>query len=111
MHTPEEIGKTLKRLREASGLNQTELAERSSVIQPNISKIENGAYGVLGVEIAHALASALGVTTSELIGEKQPENDPHIREMNVIMEPLPEYDKRTVIGAAKGIIDALKKTG
>jgi transcriptional regulator with XRE-family HTH domain len=111
MNTPEEIGKTLKQLREASQLNQTELAERSGVSQPNISKIENGSYGVLGVEIAHALASALGVTTSELIGEKGAENDPYIREMNAIMEPLAEYDKRAVVGAAKGIIDALKKAG
>ncbi len=48
------------------GLSQEDFAERANVHRTYISSIELGKVSV-GIEIAHALACALGVRLSELV--------------------------------------------
>ena len=52
--------------RERLGLSQEEFAERANVHRTYISSIELGKVS-MGIEIAHALADALGMRLSELV--------------------------------------------
>lgn len=58
----------LKAARQARKLTQRELADRTGMDQGHISRLENGGKGVT-MENIQALAAALGVTVSHLIGE------------------------------------------
>jgi transcriptional regulator with XRE-family HTH domain len=60
------IGMQVRRLREAAGLTQSELADGAGVHRVTISKVENGRLD-LGVSHLRALAGALGVSASALI--------------------------------------------
>jgi transcriptional regulator with XRE-family HTH domain len=52
--------------REKLGLSQEDFAERANVHRTYISSIELGKVNV-GIEVANALASALGLKLSELV--------------------------------------------
>lgn len=60
------LGQAIRRKREDLGLSQEDFAERANVHRTYISSIELGKVS-MGIEIAHALASALGMRLSELI--------------------------------------------
>ena len=58
---------TLKAAREAAGLSQTELAERSGVGQPVISRIESGERVNPSITTVRRLEAALGLKPGTLI--------------------------------------------
>ena len=58
--------RTGRQERERLGLSQVEFAERANVHRTYVSSIELGKVS-MGIEIAHALACALGMRLSELI--------------------------------------------
>lgn len=60
------FGKAVRKGRENLALSQEDFAERANVHRTYISSIELGKVSV-GIEIAHALACALGMKLSELI--------------------------------------------
>jgi transcriptional regulator with XRE-family HTH domain len=60
------LGQTIRREREKLGLSQEDFAERADIHRTYISSIELGKVSV-GIEVAHSLACALGMTLSELI--------------------------------------------
>ncbi len=60
------FGQAIRQERERMGLSQEDFAERANVHRTYISSIELGKVSV-GIEIAHALACALGVRLSELV--------------------------------------------
>jgi transcriptional regulator with XRE-family HTH domain len=60
------FGRAIRREREKLELSQEAFAERANVHRTYISSIELGKVSV-GIEIAHALASALGMKLSELV--------------------------------------------
>ncbi len=60
------LGQAIRREREKLGLSQEEFAERANVHRTYISSIELGKVS-MGIEIANALAHALGITLSELV--------------------------------------------
>jgi transcriptional regulator with XRE-family HTH domain len=66
--SPRKIGVTLKRLREAKGFSQLQLAKRADVAQAYISEMEAGAKKNPGIETLRKLAKALGVPVTELLG-------------------------------------------
>lgn len=53
------IGSRIKRLREAAGLSQADLAEKTGLKQGNIARIEAGKYST-GQDILTKIAQALG---------------------------------------------------
>lgn len=53
------IGQQLKELREQAGLNQTQMAERTGLLQPNIARVEAGKYNV-NIDTLNKMAEALG---------------------------------------------------
>jgi transcriptional regulator with XRE-family HTH domain len=66
--SPRKIGVTLKRLREARGFSQLQLAKRADVAQAYISEMEAGGKKNPGIETLRKLAKALGVPVAELLG-------------------------------------------
>jgi transcriptional regulator with XRE-family HTH domain len=61
-------GKRIKELREAAGMTQVELSDKSGVSQEHISRLENGKF-TFNVKTADKLATALGVTLNDLMRE------------------------------------------
>lgn len=55
----ERIGRIIREKREAAGLTQGELAEKTGLQQPNIARIETGRYST-GQDILSNIAAALG---------------------------------------------------
>ena len=64
------FGRAIRKEREKLGLSQEEFAERADVHRTYISSVELGKVSV-GIEIAQALASALGMRLSELVREAE----------------------------------------
>ena len=60
------IGWRVRELRQRKGLTTYELAKRSGILRPNISRIESGRH-VPSVETLDRLARALGVSPADLL--------------------------------------------
>ena len=60
------LGRTIRREREKLGLSQEDFAEEANVHRTYISSIELGKVNI-GIEVANALAGALGMKLSELV--------------------------------------------
>jgi transcriptional regulator with XRE-family HTH domain len=69
--TKRELGERIKRLREAAGLNQRELAAAVGVRQTHISRLERGESGI-GGPVLFAIATTLRTTVESLADEKTP---------------------------------------
>ncbi len=65
--SPVEFAKTLRALREAKGLTQTDLAERAGLHRVYITKLETGVETNPTLATLEALAKALGVRVSRLV--------------------------------------------
>lgn len=65
----EELGRTLRRLRELASLTQEELAERSGVSVDVIRHLEQGRKHSARLPTLHALANGLGVELTTLLGD------------------------------------------
>ena len=74
---PDIVGRRLKRMRQALGLGQKELAELADVQQSFISQIETGARrgSTIQLDAARRLAFVLGVTLDELGGAPKEKKD------------------------------------
>jgi len=64
------LGQAIRRKRGRLGLSQEEFAELANVHRTYISSIELGKVSV-GIEVAHALACALGMKLSQLVREAE----------------------------------------
>jgi len=65
--TPSELGITIRRLREASGLTQGQLAERVSITSSYLARLEAGEHDHPSLDIVRRLARALKVPLKELL--------------------------------------------
>lgn len=68
VETSETVGARIRRLRKGLGLTQDELADRAGISRPQLSKLENDEADARSATLM-ALAGALGVTTSALLGQ------------------------------------------
>lgn len=78
------LGRNVRRLREAKGWSQPELADRAGLARPTIARVELGYATATTLETAERLAEALGVTLDELT------SDPDLQAGAVSMAPLVE---------------------
>ncbi len=62
------MGRRVKRLREARGLSQRDLANKAKVTQGLIHQLETGVIQDVRSQVAVKLARALGVPVTELLG-------------------------------------------
>ena len=65
--SPRKIGRMLKTLREAQGLNQVELAKKAKVTTAYVSQLEAGKKKNPSLDVLQKLAKALGVPVAELL--------------------------------------------
>ena len=67
------IGQKLRELREAKNMSQVEISEATGLVQPYVSRVENG-HTVPGVETLEKWASALKVPLYQILydGEEPP---------------------------------------
>ena len=66
MINPVILGENIKRLRKFSGLSQTQLAQKTGVIQTEISKWEKGKK-LISLENTAKIAKAIGCEVDDLI--------------------------------------------
>src|SRR5215469_15903027 len=68
------IGQKLREIREAKDMSQVEIAEATGLVQPYVSRVENG-HTIPGVETLEKWASALKVPLYQILydGEEPPE--------------------------------------
>jgi transcriptional regulator with XRE-family HTH domain len=64
---PRRIGVVIRKLREAEGLTQVQLAKRGKVSQAYLSLLEAGQRKAPTIRVAQRLAKALGVPVGELL--------------------------------------------
>jgi transcriptional regulator with XRE-family HTH domain len=103
------IGQRIARLRKVLGITQKELAEKIGVTRTIITDYENGRVRIYDEMLAR-LATALGVTTDEILGLKEPEETGthslrlarRIREL----EQLPEPKKKAILKTIDDLIKA-----
>jgi len=80
------IGQKLREIREAKNMSQVEIAEATGLVQPYVSRVENG-HTIPGVETLEKWASALKVPLYQILydGEDPPKplklSGNHNREM------------------------------
>ena len=65
--TPRTIGMALRRIREAKGVSQLELAKKAKVAQGYISALEAGEKKNPGINVLKRLAKALGMAVTDLL--------------------------------------------
>jgi transcriptional regulator with XRE-family HTH domain len=67
------IGQKLREIREAKNMSQVEIAEATGLVQPYVSRVENG-HTIPGVETLEKWASALKVPLYQILyeGEEPP---------------------------------------
>jgi len=84
------VGRAIKALREARKWTQPQLAEKSGLDQPSISRVERGVQGI-AIDTLAAVARGLGMRLSELmaVAEDVPDSEPgHARDFDSIRIPL-----------------------
>lgn len=59
------VGKKIRELRDAAGMNQTQLAEKAGLTQSHISRLENAEHSATNFTL-EKIAKALGVTVGDL---------------------------------------------
>jgi transcriptional regulator with XRE-family HTH domain len=68
-----EVGRRLRQLRQARGLNSKDLASRAGITQQSLSRIENGRHDVTLTTLQRLLA-AMGANLADLAAEPQQSN-------------------------------------
>ena len=91
----------LVRLRDEKGWSDNQLADKSGVPQPTISRFFAGTSEAMMLDTLSALAKALGVTVAELIGEKPIDIDDKTRRVVKAMQEMADYKKDVVVSTAE----------
>lgn len=71
------VGDEIKQRRESMGLSQNQLAKRAGCAQSTLSMIESSTKKP-STETLRGIASALGCTVAELMGESQGDDQPRL---------------------------------
>ncbi len=104
------IGESIRKLRKAKGLTQTELAEKLGTTQYVITNYERGANNPTAAKIPE-IAKALGVTLEEVYGlsgsegavEQKGSSKRREIQLQKIFSELPPAKQRAVLEHAKGL--------
>ena len=113
-----DIGKRLRKFREAKGLSQSDIEARTGVQEDEISNIENG-QGMLTLPMLEKWANALGVELHQLFaaGQEQPETTAqpegipaHERTLLELFRQMPIEDRSLLMALAKDMVKKKKVT-
>lgn len=94
---------TIQKLMSEQGISQRRLAELGKIDQPSLSKFLSGVTADLQVSTLRAIATVLGTTTSQLLGETEYLADPKIARVVHAMEKMPEYKKDAVVATSSAL--------
>ncbi len=97
------LRENLQAVMDSRGLSATRLSAITGVPQPTISRFLNGSTDAMELATLMPLAQALGVTTSQLIGETPLEPTAARRRLHTLAQNVPEYKVPTAVK----ILDAL----
>jgi transcriptional regulator with XRE-family HTH domain len=106
------VAANLRRYREEAGLSQVELADLAGVSQQLVSQIERGKN--VSTKYLPQIAGALRKTVGELDPSYRTGDvlDNHlVREIAELAAQLSETERRLLLGAAQGLIEAGKAEG
>lgn len=70
------LGKSLQAARKKAGLTQQELCQKAGLSYSTLAKIERGAIKAPSIFTIQSIASVLGVSLGDLVGEIAPKNPP-----------------------------------
>lgn len=98
---PREIIRSLMKLRGFK--SETELANRANVEQSAFSRFMTGKTAWLSTGSMAAIASTLGVTTSQLLGEVPLDTDAKTLEVMRAMAELPDHLKDVVVATSTSL--------
>ena len=73
--------------RQGKGWTITTLADNSGVSKAYISDLENGVAGKPNIQYVYAIASSLGLTLDELLGDTKPASKPKTRKETEDLPP------------------------
>lgn len=82
------VGESIKNIRQNRKLSRKELSDISNVSPGYIEEIESGKKTPT-IDILYKLSTALSVTISELVGEKEPSLTPELKELLENVKSLP----------------------
>ncbi|MET3517821.1 transcriptional regulator with XRE-family HTH domain [Pseudacidovorax sp. 1753] len=87
----------------SKGLSQRQLAILAGMNQSTLNRFLNSATDTLDFPHVVAIAHALNMTVSELIGETPLLSDPKIRTVAAAMKDMPEYKKDAIVAASNSL--------
>jgi transcriptional regulator with XRE-family HTH domain len=106
-----DIGKRLRQLREAKGLSQGHIEERTGLFRCYVSRIECG-HTIPQLENLEKWANALGVTLSEIFAENEIARKPaklarltfYEKRLLELLRGLNEMDRRLILSVANTMV-------
>ena len=107
MRTPREIIQSLRVERGFSSISA--LARAAGMPQPTLSRYLAGESETMEVASFVALAKALEVTLSELLGEVPISNGGVVRELVQIMDALAEPQREALLAAGRAMAEVAKR--
>lgn len=105
-----QVGKWVKTERERRGWSQTELAQRASIVQSYLSRLEGSDRTKPSPDVLQRLANAFGVTVNEMlqleeISEKTNDLASVVGEITDILRDLTPNERFAVLEHARALRD------
>ena len=106
----QEIGRNIRRFRQAKGLKQKELAELIQVSDQHVSHIEN-AHTQVSLPTLVLIANAIGVSVDELLCDSV-EKSKHVFDdaLSRIAKDCDDWETRIIADVAAALKESLRKT-
>jgi transcriptional regulator with XRE-family HTH domain len=104
------FGDNLRRVRQATGARQADVAAASGVAIETISRIERGKSVIVSIDLAEKLANAIKVPLSDLLGEAPKPQDPPARpaleRIKTLLAPLDDEALESVYLGLRHLLSA-----
>lgn len=84
-------------------MSERRLAELAEIDQSSLNRYMRYESKDIQLNTLGAIASALGTTISDLLGENQLSHDPKIMRVMHAMEAMPEYKKDAVVATSSAL--------
>ena len=98
------FGQAIKAARKAKGLSRNELADQMGIAPRYIASIENNGQHP-SLQIFYELVTLLDVSVDQFFFEQQPERSTLRRQIDGLIDSIPERDLPIIEATARGIIE------
>jgi transcriptional regulator with XRE-family HTH domain len=99
------FGRRLRELRVATGLSQSELAERADITPEYVSRLERGLVGP-SIEALERIAKGLGVEPKSMFDYSGPrvQSDPAVNRLKDLLKNSNSEDRRLLLRLAETVV-------